>query len=196
MPLRNNTTDNIKGLVPFRDSIAQQLFLVVFAIYLLISLVITFVQISETYNRAQNDVSRELKIFGRSFEGGMAKALWEFDDAGLLSSIQGLIEIPGVLGVKVTNPKGDKMLGAIGSIVNKNGHPLDVDAAGIAKHNMSGGAFSKLFWQEFDVVYKHSGTNEVIAHAAIYSNSEVVLDRIKFSVLVIVLSEIIEVAAL
>jgi hypothetical protein len=86
MTKRTSIYKHISGSVPFKDSIAQRLFLVVFFFYLVISVIITAGQINETYSRTKNDISRELRVFGRAFDAGMSKALWEFDEDVLNSS--------------------------------------------------------------------------------------------------------------
>ena len=196
MTSKNTTQENAAGVLLHRDSIAQQLFLVVFAFYLVISVVITSFQIGETYSRAQNELSRELQILGKSFEGGLAKALWEFDEDGLKSSVRGMLEIPIILGMKVTETKEEKVVASVGKVTNSDGKEIQTDLLGKQHISLDSSYFSKLISQEFEVVYRQDGENEVIAKATLYSNSEVVLERIKFSVLIIVLSEIIEVAAM
>ena len=191
---KNAFRNVVTKLIPHRESLAIQLFLVVFAFYLVISIVITSWQIGETYTRAQSDVSRELNILGRSVEGAMSAALWAYDDASMDSIILGMLEIPEILGVKVTDPKGESLLAAAGSIGDKGGVQINLSDERHIEKRFS--YFTKLIREEFDVVHREDHKEEVIAHVAIYSNTGVVLDRIKFSVLVIVLSEIIEFAAM
>ena len=182
------------ALLPFRESLSQQLFLVVFGIYLVISVLITAGQIVETYTRAENDVYRELKILAGSFERGMANALWEFDAAGLKTSIHGLLEIPGILGVMVTDPGEGELLGAAGNIIDLTGKAVHVATPG--RSHPAPGYSGELFSEKMAVVYRQDGAEEIVAHATVFSSPQVVLERIRFSVLVIILSEIIEVIAM
>jgi signal transduction histidine kinase/CheY-like chemotaxis protein len=98
----------------------------------------------------------------------------------------------------VTDPKGDKILGSAGFIVTKDRRALHIDPSSKKQSLVEeSGHFNKLFWHEFDVTYRQFDHKElVIAHTTIYSSTELVLDRIQFSVLVIILSEIIEVVAM
>jgi PAS domain S-box-containing protein len=189
---------NISGSVPFKDSIAQRLFVFVFAIYLVISIIITSGQIVENYTRTKNDIYRELQIFAKSFSSGMSKAIWEYDETVLNSSLQGLVEIPGVQGVKVISPSNGKILASIGYIVDNNGKGSYISLSAENKNTiMKNGLVSKPFWYEYDNVYRQlDGKVLVIAHTAIYSDTSIVIERIRFSVLVIVLSEIIEIIAM
>lgn len=179
-----------------RGSIAHQLFAVVFAIYLIISVLVTSGQISQTYNQAQDDLSRELIILGKSFEGSMAKALWEFDDASLSSSINGMIENPGIIGVKITNLAGTKNLGSIGLIEDENNQQVFISDGSERTEKYQDSYFGKLISHKFDVVYRQDGVDELVAQATLFSNTQVLFKRIKVSIFVIVLSEIIEVIAM
>ncbi|MBF0195599.1 MAG: response regulator [Magnetococcales bacterium] len=184
--------------VPLKDSIAQRLFFVVFFFYIIISVFITSIQIFETYTRTKNDISNELQVFGRAFESGISKALWEFDEDVLKSSVIGLMEIPGILGIKVTSPKNGELLSGGGYIIDAKDNTVYIDPVTNEKRVIKEkGYFNSLFWHEFDVVYYHlDNSKKIIGHTTIYSSINMVIERIKFSVLVIVVSELIEILAM
>lgn len=171
---------------PFKNSIASQLFLVVFLIYLAIALAIASSQIIEIYTRAKSDLTRELEILGSSFKGSLAKALWEFDEESLNSSIQGLQDIPGVLGVSVMDINTGVM------------HTAGVGQKGDAEERQSNRRANdpNLIRQEFDVVFNIDGRNELVGRATVYSDTDVVIERIKYSVLVVILSEVLKIIAM
>jgi signal transduction histidine kinase/ActR/RegA family two-component response regulator len=155
-------------------------------------------QIFETYSRTKNDISNELQVFGRAFATGMSKALWEFDEDVLQSSIQGLMEIPGILGIKVTSPKTGKILSSVGYIIDEKGYTIHIDPISKKKAIIKKSSyFNTLFWYKFDVVYnRFDNSKKVIGHTTIYSSINMVIERIKFSVMVSVLSEIIEILSM
>jgi methyl-accepting chemotaxis protein len=189
---------NHSGLVSFKDSIAQRLFVFVFAVYLVTSIIITSGQIAENYTRTQNDIYRELQIFGKSFSAGMSEAIWEYDEAVLHSSLQGLIEIPSVQGIKVSSPSKEKILASIGYIIDNKGKSFTTILSSENQKTINENTwFSKPFWYEYENVFSQLGGNvKVIAHTTIYSDTSVVFKRIKFSVLVIILGEIIKLVAM
>ena len=184
------------GLGSIKNSIANQLFLVVFAIYLAVSLIVTSGQIIEIHARAKDDLSRELQILGSSFKGSLAKALWEFDEVSLNSSIQGLQEIPGVLGVQILDINTGEIHWSGDSVIDEHGKLIEISPSGERVESRNLGYFSNLFWQEFEIVFRHDQTNELVGRAKVYSNSEVVLERIKYSVLIVILSEVVEIIAM
>lgn len=170
--------------VPFRNSIASQLFFVVLLVYLAVSLVVTSAQIVEIYTRAKNDLSRELKILGESFQGSLAKALWEFDEVGLKSSIQGLQEIPGVLAVTVLDINSGETHGT-------HGQPSPDPKGSANKADLD-----DYIIQEFDIFFDFDGRRELVGQATVYSHTDVVKERIKNSVFVVILSEIVKIIAI
>lgn len=116
----------------------------------------------------------------------------------LKSSLNGLLEIPGVLGVKVINHKDKQLIIGAGFIIDNNDNTLYINPySGMQRRVEITGYFTKLFWHKFDVFYqKLDNTRELIGHTTIYSSTEVVMERIKYSVLVTVFSEIIEIVAM
>ena len=175
---------NHSGLVSFKDSIAQRLFVFVFAVYLVTSIIITSGQIAENYTRTQNDIYRELQIFGKSFSAGMSEAIWEYDEAVLHSSLQGLIEIPSVQGIKVSSPSKEKILASIGYIIDNKGKSFTTILSSENQKTINENTwFSKPFWYEYENVFSQLGGNvKVIAHTTIYSDTSVVFKRIKYMV--------------
>jgi signal transduction histidine kinase len=184
------------GLGSIKNSIASQLFLVVFGIYLAISLIVTSGQIIEIYASAKNDLSRELQILGSSFKGSLAKALWEFDEESLNFSLQGLQETPGVLGVKVLDVKTGTTHGNGVSFLNKQGKSIEITSFSESLVSKVQDYFTNLFQQEFEIFFSNDQIHELVGNATIYSNSSVVLERIKFSVLVVIISEVIKIVAM
>ena len=59
----------IPGPITFKNSIAQRLFIFVFATYLVASIIITSGQITENYTRTKKDIQKELHVFGKSVRG-------------------------------------------------------------------------------------------------------------------------------
>ncbi len=180
----------------FRNSIASQMFLAVFLIYLAISLTITSAQIVEIYIRAKNDLSRELQILGSSFEGSLAKALWEFDEESLKSSIQGLQDIPGVLGVRVLDINTDVIHGTDSGFLVGQTEQGGVDRNAQRLKSRDQDYAYNLIQQDFEVFFDINGRQELVGRVTVYSNSDVVIKRIKYSVLIVILSEAIEIIAM
>ncbi|MBT3361911.1 MAG: response regulator, partial [Rhodospirillales bacterium] len=178
------------------DSLAHQLFMVVFGIFLVISIVITSVQVVRTYEDSKDEVSEQLEIVGASFGGGLARVLWEFDEAGARAILRGMIENRDVLGVKVTDVRGEKIVIAMGRILDGDGQAVALDDNGNSRPISSQGIFDDLFGEDFDVVFDLGGSIELVGRATVYSNTNLVIEHIRFDVVVIVLSEIIEIAVM
>ncbi len=181
---------------PFKNSIASQLFLVVLLIYLAVSLTVTSAQIVEIYTRATNDLSRELQILGRSFRGSLAKALWEFDEESLKSSIQGLQEIPGVLGVTVLDINTGEIHKTGGDANDGKTDPGAPPPGASRQSSMDHPDSEDLIRQTFDIYFDIDGRSELVGRATVYSHSDVVVERIKYSVLIVILSEVIKIVAI
>ena len=186
----------LKAKNPFKDSIASQLFLVVFLVYLIVSTIITSAQVLDSYNRAETALTRELQILGSSFEGSLAKALWEFDEESLRSSIDGLREIPGVLGVTVLDVNSGQVHGTGADAVSTPSTFGDDLRDNSAFSNWLGVPVSSLIRQEFDISFSVGERRELVGRATVFSSSEIVYDRIQYSVAMVILSEILKAIAI
>ncbi|MBF0447920.1 MAG: response regulator [Magnetococcales bacterium] len=184
--------------VPYRESISQQLFWLIFSIYLLISLLITSIQILETFARAKKDITHEMHLLARSFDEGIVKALWEVDEKMLQATLDGMLETPTLLGVKICAPLNKKTLASAGVILDETGNALWLNSVSMSPERFKDNDYlNTLFRHESDLFY-HQETDEklLLGHMTLYSGRSVILNRISFSVLVIILSEIFEILAI
>ena len=121
--------------ISIKNSIATRILMVVLGLYLLIATLITVSHIWIEYRYQKENIIHDLSDFENAFEDGLAISLWGLDDEALYASIQGMLKIPTLVGVKINNEKGDII--AIGGFVTEHGVtgtlPLHVNLSGIGK---------------------------------------------------------------
>ena len=174
-------------------SIAKQMFKVVFAIYFLVTLITTTVYILTDYQTNEEEVLNDLMWMYRSSEPELAQALWELDAPKLRQLSEDLVAHPSVLGIKMVAPNG-QLLGGAGTVVNDKGQSVSINEQNqeVFEHKVMG-----MFAQVHEIAYSQSENLAVdLGTVTVYSNSRIVLLRIKRGVWMILISGVIKALAL
>jgi len=183
--------------VPFKHSISTQLLRVVFGLYFLVAIIVTVVQLTVEYMHVKKSVAEEIGKLDNTFGPGISNALWNMDDSFLRSILVGMNQIGIVSGVKVTDTTDDRVFSA-GNILDKNGQSIFVESAtGLHHGNVDRSMFSELFAHEFSIDHiNDDGSNATIGTGIIYTNRNIVLERIEYGFLLILINSVIKTMAL
>jgi len=173
---------------PFH-SISTQLLKIIFGLYFIVAIVVTIVQLTAEYYHVKDEINLELKTLPETFGPGITQALWGFDRTLLQSILVGMWNMPIVTGVEIKDETGNHFQ-SIG-IIKENSEPQGKTS------ETNNPFFSNLFGYTFDVIYTDRGNNKFMAGTVtVYSNTRVVLDRVKYGFVLIVVNSIIKTAAL
>ena len=85
--------------VSIKDSIATRLLTSVFSIYFLVALSVTVVHMVAEYYNTRDYIVNDLVLFQKTFEQGLAAEVWNLDEDSLRLIVQGIINIPSIVGV-------------------------------------------------------------------------------------------------
>lgn len=186
-----------------RNSIGVKLLRIVFGCYLVITIIVTAIQLYFEYGNVEKGVLVELYNVGRSFEDGLSAALWSLDGDAMDSILSGVNKIEAVAGVKVTSVEG--------SIESANGFYVEneterqqlrtMSTEGIQANEIT---ISKkqsqgLYYEyQFDLFVSGIGDAEIekIGTVHLYAGQNTVIKRFKNSFLLILVNAIIKTAAL
>ena len=72
--------------------------------YLVVVCAITFWLVAETYRSARQGVLGELRIYETTFSQSLTESLWSMDMDKISSLVQGIVQIPDIVGVRVVDP--------------------------------------------------------------------------------------------
>ncbi len=179
-------------LVRVKDSIAAQLLKVVFSVYFILTLVVTFTHMSAEFFSTRDNVNHELQVIGHTFAPGLAHALWDINMEQLQPTFLGMVQFPTVVGVKLLNERG-KEVGASGVVTSSDGEIIEIKRSG--EKTVRGG-YTGLFEYSFPIVYKQRERKIKVGEATIYSSTGVVFDKVKLGFFFIVVNAIIKTIAL
>ena len=166
--------------MPRFSSITTKLLTIVFSFYLIIAVTVTLLHVFAEYNDSKQRIGQELERYFEAFVGGVVLAIWDLDKRQLTQSAEGALNVPSVSGIKITGQNG-----------------IVLKALGTYSHNdkISG---NKLFWFEGPIIYRGPDSPEpvLLGTLTLYSNNQLVLDRVWLSLTFIIINAIIKTLAL
>lgn len=167
-PDLDTASDPLVALVP-RDTIARRFFRRAFGIFIAFAVLLTLILVVETLWTARDNLKNELAIYQRTFEKSLASALWSMDREKLESIAKGIVEIPDINGVRITDPLTGTVLvesGVIPGEAERKNHPLV---------------------HRFDVIHDEGYGKERVAAAEFYSSFAQLLRRTQGQIILIII---------
>ncbi len=189
-------------MLPMKNSIATRLLKVVFSLYLIIAVGITLFHMFLEYRYQKESIHKDLEDIQQTFEQGLALDLWQMDQPSLQSTIKGMLKIPIIVGVKIQNPKNldvavggiirqENVVGAVGLHVDLLGlNQIESSVHENEKYNL------ELFMHRFPIIYSYDNETNQLGTATVYSNTSVILKRLKLGFLLLIINAVIKTAAL
>ncbi|MEF2145716.1 MAG: response regulator [Desulfovibrionaceae bacterium] len=174
--------------VPFRDSISTRLMVMVFAVYLLTSVILTGVHMYAEYLNSKEEVLRRLESMERTFGPGLATAIYNVDQEQIRIMLQGLVLDPAVEGVLVqTEFQGDFVAGVppkprTDRFTERGSYPDEAQVQGLTV--------------QLPIIYAEERDRFAIAMLTLRSSTSVVLGKLHSSMLFIGINALVKALAL
>lgn len=167
----------------FWHSLTGRLFKLVFGWYLVLAIGVTAVQLVIEFVAISDDIQRELKFVGQSFEPGLSDALWSFDRAQLDTLARGIVESAVVTGVRIESDRGQTMA-STGTIPAEQALPSE-------------GLLAPYQLQVFALnIRTPRGEQKAVGKLFLYSERGIALERIRASFIVILINSLIKTVGL
>lgn len=173
-----------------KHSITLRLLKKVFAVYLIIALIVTLVHMIAEYNYEKNDTLDEFKSIGEVLQPGLSFALWHIDNEQLRSTLQGIVQQPNLVGVKL---EIDEEIIGIGTFYDKNNEVIAFNHEGI---RLPAPEYTDLFSYQFPILYQYKGNLEHIGTVFLYSSHSIVFQKLTPRFIFIMINATIKTVAL
>lgn len=188
--------------IPIQRSIATRLLRQVFVCYLLIAAGVTVGHMVMEYRYQKESIRNDLKNIQKTFEKPLGLSMWKLDNKVLDSTIEGMLEIPTIEGVKIYNARSECI--AVGGIVSLNAiagtTEKQVNILGFAEEDMQIASDQvydlELFEHTFPVLYQNGQTRRELGSVTIYSSTSVILRRVKLGFALLLVNAVFKTAAL
>lgn len=165
---------------------------VVFSLYLTVTVSITLLQMTGEYLRELNHIKNDLIVTQAIFADSLINAAWTFDTAALTASLEGILKIPDIVGVKIDGlekPADWKKPFPIRLGTIANTAPFVANLSLFDWHTKPS---LQLIAHSFQL--KKKGV--VLGEVTLYSSHQLVIDAVKYDFLSILIAAIIKTAVL
>lgn len=171
--------------MPDLRTLAGRLFKLVFGWYLLLAILVTCVQLGLEYSAIRTTIASDLAALGRSFAAGVSDAVWTYDEHLLGSLARGINQAAIVTGVKIENGRGE--------IVATEGR---IPSMSEPASNSLLAPFQMEEVPLVSIAFAETHDRRVLGKMVLYSDRDVVVNRIKYSFLVILINSLVKAAGL
>ncbi|SBS30665.1 putative diguanylate cyclase YedQ [Marinomonas aquimarina] len=178
----------------YRRSIALHLLLVIFGIYFLVAVLVTVIQLYKEYENTKKEFYNEIQTLPSTFGKGISDSVWTYNQELLQSILQGMYNLPIVVGVKVSS-LDQKMDFQIGAVLNEQHQFEYYDSKGRpTEQTLTGLGSQALFDHEFPIYYQGPAFDQKIplGTVTLYSNDQLVFERLKYGFILILVNSIIK----
>ena len=186
-----------------RKSIAVRLLRVVFSCYLIVTVIVTSVQLYLEYENIEESLLVELFNVSQSFSESIGKALWNVDIDSMQSLLAGLNKIQIIDGVTIEDHNGEIQY-YVGEITK---HARSVASNRVIIFNGKvarektlniGDVHYHMYEYSFEVMFRvHEAKKpKLIGRVYLYSSRKTVISRVADSFLIIIINALIKTGAL
>jgi len=182
----------------FRQSIALHLLTTIFGFYFLVTVLVTVVQLYKEYEDTKAKFYKEIQSLPATFHRGIVDSVWTYNKELLHSILLGMHNLPIVVGIKVESID-HKMDVQIGAVLNEKNKIVYYDSSGkVTQQKEFGFGTDTLFKHEFPMQYQGAAFDHKIplGQVTLYSNNQLVFDRVKYGFILILINSIIKTIAL
>ena len=177
-----------------KDSIATRILFVVLGLYLLIATAVALGQVWMNYRYQKASILKDLEDIGIAFEERLALGLWHLDEDSVKALVEGMLEIPTVVGIIITNTENEAI--AVGGVTPEQDTRGDVgvyvNVTGLGQgekivHAESPHRFG-FFGHHFPVTYRQGDRCIPLGQVSVISSSAVIYHRMKIELVMIFVS--------
>jgi len=165
------------------QTLSRRLLYTMFPWYLLVAISMTGVQLAIQYFSVSRDIDSDLASLARTVQPSITDAVWELDIPRLKSEASGVRQNAIVTGIQIETATGERLL---------------TDGELPTTLKTSDGIFTDAFKRiDVPLIYQPpQGEGRLIGFMKMYSSRSVVIDRTKFSALVVLLNSLVVTTAL
>ena len=158
-----------------RQSITVRLFQVSFRSYAVIAIALTALLVAGEFVSTRAALRREMTTYQHAFDSALATALWAMDTDKLDTILTGMVEIPEIVGVRISDPATGHLFGialglpggvAVGRDDRLERQWSEMAQAAVVRH-------------DFDIVFTHATGAAMVGRAELLSGRHELIARIR-----------------
>lgn len=175
-------------------SISRKLLTRVLSFYFILTVSVTGIQIVAEYFNTKNHINSELLTLEKTISGSLTRAVWELNTQQAIDISEGLVAIPMIKGITVTD-ESNNIITQLGEMISPeqlkiNHDNLNGELMGIS--SISGG----LFGHSFPLIFEFSGRTTSVGRVTLLSSDAVIFSRIEVGIYFLIGNAIVKTAFL
>lgn len=175
-------------------SISRKLLTRVLSFYFILTVSVTGIQIVAEYFNTKNHINSELLTLEKTISGSLTRAVWELNTQQAIDISEGLVAIPMIKGITVTDEANN--------IITQLGEVISPEKLKIANDDLNGelkgiSSISEgLFGHSFPLVFEFSGRTTSVGRVTLLSSNAVIFSRIEVGIYFLIGNAIVKTAFL
>ena len=181
------------------NSLSRKLLTRVLSFYFVLTFIVTCVQIGAEYINTKNRIASELLTLEKTFSGSLTRAVWELNTQQAVSIAEGLVAIPMIKGITVTD-ENNSIIAQLGVATGEDNLFIESENEGesdndqkyfnVSSHNTG------LFGHTFPLIFEFSGRTTKVGSVTLLSSNEVIFNRIQVGIYFLIGNAMVKTAAL
>ncbi len=176
-------------------SISRKLLSRVLSFYFLFTFLVTGVQIGAEIVNTKNHIDSELITLEKTFSSSLTRAVWELNTQQAIDIAEGLVAIPMVKGIKVTDESG-QIITEIGEFADNDQLPSINNEDTLLDYFGSNFFSHGFFGHSFPLIFSFSGRTTEVGTVTLWSSNEVIFNRIEVGIYFLIGNAMVKTAAL
>jgi len=176
-------------------SISRKLLTRVLSVYFVLTFIVTCVQIGAEYINTKSHINSELLTLENTFSGSLTRAVWELNTHQAIDIAEGLIAIPMIKGITVTD-ENEQIIAQLGEIPGDESYNPKSDATDKSAYFTIDSISDGLFGHSFPLIFEFSGRTTKVGNVTLLSSNKVIFDRIEVGIYFLVGNAMVKTAAL
>ena len=175
-------------------SISRKLLTRVLSFYFILTVSVTGIQIVAEYFNTKNHINSELLTLQKTISGSLTRAVWELNTQQAVDISEGLVAIPMIKGITVTD-ESNNIITQLGEVISPEKLKINNDDTTVEAQVISS-ITDGLFGHSFPLVFEFSGRTTPVGRVTLLSSNAVIFGRIEVGVYFLIGNAIVKTAFL
>ncbi|WP_016956889.1 sensor histidine kinase [Catenovulum agarivorans] len=155
-------------------SISRKLLTKVLTIYILLTVIVTAVQVVSEYYITKSHIEDELKTLQKTFSGSLTRAIWELNVQQSVTIAQGLLAMPSIEGIILRDENG-QVISRLGDAIANDNLDINYDKDSVIINKNPDGLFGYIY----PLIFEFSGRPIQVGDVTLISSRNIIIERIK-----------------
>ncbi len=175
-------------------SISRKLLTRVLSFYFILTVSVTGIQIVAEYLNTKNHINSELLTLEKTISGSLTRAVWELNTQQAIDISEGLVAIPMIKGITVTD-EANNVITQLGEVISPEKLKIDSDDLQGESKGISS-ITEGLFGHSFPLIFEFSGRTTSVGRVTLLSSNAVIFSRIEVGIYFLIGNAIVKTAFL